>query len=84
MCACVRDCKEDLPSGTHPPIITGIATIASSSQCAPRRHRHLPLLIATTFTKTAQDILNGADPQATLDQAVKDIDANQQSNNNFQ
>lgn len=40
--------------------------------------------IATTFTKTAQDILNGADPQATLDQAVKDIDANQQSNNNFQ
>lgn len=40
--------------------------------------------IATTFTKTAQDILNGADPQATLDQAVKDIDANQQSNDNFQ
>ena len=40
--------------------------------------------IATTFTKAAQDILNGADPQQALDQAVKDIDANQQSNNNFQ
>ena len=40
--------------------------------------------IASTFTKAAQDILNGADPQATLDQAVADIDANQQSNNNFQ
>lgn len=40
--------------------------------------------IATTFTKTAQDILNGADPQQALDQAVADIDANQKSNNNFQ
>lgn len=40
--------------------------------------------IATTFTKAAQDILNGADPQATLDQATKDIDANQQQNNYFQ
>lgn len=40
--------------------------------------------IATTFTKTATDIVNGADPQAALDQAVKDIDANQQSNNYFQ
>jgi len=40
--------------------------------------------IATEFTKTAQDILNGADPKAALDQAVKDIDANQKSNNNFQ
>jgi multiple sugar transport system substrate-binding protein len=40
--------------------------------------------IATTFTKTAQDILNGADPQKALDQAVSDIDANQESNNNFQ
>lgn len=40
--------------------------------------------IATTFTKTAQDILNGADPQEALNQAVSDIDANQQSNNNFQ
>lgn len=39
--------------------------------------------IATTFTKAAQDILNGADAQATLDQAVKDIDANQKSNDNF-
>ncbi|HET9647902.1 MAG TPA: sugar ABC transporter substrate-binding protein [Microlunatus sp.] len=40
--------------------------------------------IATEFTKTAQDILNGADPQQALDQAVKNIDANQKSNNNFQ
>ncbi|MEY9951554.1 sugar ABC transporter substrate-binding protein [Leifsonia sp. EB34] len=39
--------------------------------------------IATTFTKAAQDILNGADPKSTLDQAVKDIDANQKSNNYF-
>jgi multiple sugar transport system substrate-binding protein len=39
--------------------------------------------IATEFTKTAQDILNGADPKAALDQAVSDIDANQKSNNNF-
>ncbi|MGK9148094.1 extracellular solute-binding protein [Plantibacter flavus] len=36
--------------------------------------------IATTFTKTTQDILNGADPQQALDQAVKDIDANQKQN----
>ncbi|MET3803129.1 multiple sugar transport system substrate-binding protein [Nakamurella sp. UYEF19] len=39
--------------------------------------------IATEFTKTAQDILNGADPKTELDQAVLDIDANQKSNNNF-
>ncbi|WP_313544324.1 sugar ABC transporter substrate-binding protein [Leifsonia aquatica] len=39
--------------------------------------------IATTFTKAAQDIINGADPKSTLDQAVKDIDANQKSNNYF-
>jgi multiple sugar transport system substrate-binding protein len=36
--------------------------------------------IATTFTKTTQDILNGADPQQALDKAVKDIDANQKQN----
>jgi len=40
--------------------------------------------IATTFTKAAQDILTGADPQKSLDQAVKDIDDNQKSNNYFQ
>jgi len=40
--------------------------------------------IATTLTKAAQDILNGADPQQALDQAVKEIDSNQQSNNYFQ
>ncbi|MCW2802866.1 MAG: multiple sugar transport system substrate-binding protein [Propionibacteriaceae bacterium] len=40
--------------------------------------------IATEFTKTAQDILNGADPQKALDQAVKNIDANQESNNYFE
>jgi multiple sugar transport system substrate-binding protein len=40
--------------------------------------------IATEFQKTAQDILNGADPKAALDQAVKDIDANQKSNGYFE
>jgi multiple sugar transport system substrate-binding protein len=40
--------------------------------------------IATEFTKTAQDIINGADPQQALDQAVLNIDANQQSNNYFE
>lgn len=40
--------------------------------------------IATEFTKTSQDILTGADPKAALDQAVKDIDANQKSNGYFQ
>jgi multiple sugar transport system substrate-binding protein len=40
--------------------------------------------IATTFTKAAQDILSGADPQQTLDQAVADIDANQEQNNFFE
>ncbi len=39
--------------------------------------------IATEFTKTAQDILNGADPKQALDQAVKNIDANQKSNGYF-
>lgn len=39
--------------------------------------------IATEFTKTAQDIINGADPQSALDQAVKNIDANQKSNGYF-
>ncbi len=40
--------------------------------------------IATTFTKAAQDIVNGGDAQAALDQAVADIDANQKSNDYFQ
>ena len=40
--------------------------------------------MATEFTKTAQDILNGADPQQALDTAAKNIDANQESNNYFQ
>jgi len=40
--------------------------------------------IATEFQKAAQDILNGADPKATLDAAAKNIDANQKSNNYFQ
>ena len=40
--------------------------------------------IATEFTKTAQDILNGADPKQALDSAVKNIDANQKSNGYFQ
>ena len=40
--------------------------------------------IATGFTKTAQDIINGADPQKALDQLTKDIDENQKSNDYFQ
>ena len=40
--------------------------------------------ISTTFAKAAQDIVNGADPKAALDQAVSDIDANQASNNYYQ
>lgn len=40
--------------------------------------------IATTFGKAAQDILNGADPKTTLNQAVKDIDDNQKANDYFQ
>lgn len=39
--------------------------------------------IATEFAKTAQDIVNGADPRQALDAAVKNIDANQKSNNYF-
>jgi multiple sugar transport system substrate-binding protein len=39
--------------------------------------------IATEFTKTAQDIVNGADPKQALDKAVADIDANQKQNNYF-
>jgi multiple sugar transport system substrate-binding protein len=39
--------------------------------------------IATEFQKAAQDILNGSDPKASLDAAVKNIDANQKSNNYF-
>lgn len=39
--------------------------------------------IATEFTKTAQDILAGADPKQALDAAVANIDANQKSNNYF-
>ena len=40
--------------------------------------------IATEFTKTAQDILNGADAKKALDQAVKNIDDNQESNGFFE
>ncbi|SEB77826.1 carbohydrate ABC transporter substrate-binding protein, CUT1 family [Paramicrobacterium humi] len=40
--------------------------------------------ISTTFQKAAQDIINGADPHQTLDQAVKDIDANQKQNGYFE
>lgn len=39
--------------------------------------------IATEFTKTAQDLINGADPKQALDQAVKNIDANQKANGYF-
>ncbi|MFZ1411975.1 MAG: extracellular solute-binding protein [Micropruina sp.] len=40
--------------------------------------------IATEFAKVSQDILAGADPKSALDQAVKNIDANQAANNYFQ
>jgi multiple sugar transport system substrate-binding protein len=40
--------------------------------------------IATEFAKVAQDIINGAEPKAALDQAVKNIDANQAANNYFE
>ncbi|WP_091227943.1 extracellular solute-binding protein [Microbacterium sp. 3J1] len=36
--------------------------------------------ISSTFEEATQNILNGADPQQALDQAVKDIDANQKQN----
>ncbi|MFI5915766.1 extracellular solute-binding protein [Dactylosporangium sp. NPDC051541] len=39
--------------------------------------------ISTVFTKAAQDILNGADPQKTLDKAVSDIDSNIKQNDNY-
>lgn len=39
--------------------------------------------IATEFGKATQDILNGADPRATLDSAVKAIDANIKSNGGY-
>jgi multiple sugar transport system substrate-binding protein len=40
--------------------------------------------IATEFTKTMQDIFNGADPKGALDKAVANIDDNQKSNNFFE
>lgn len=39
--------------------------------------------ISTVFAKAAQDILNGADPQKTLDKAVADIDSNIKQNDNY-
>jgi multiple sugar transport system substrate-binding protein len=42
------------------------------------------VFIATSFTKTVQDILNGADVKPALDQLVSDVDANQESNNFFE
>lgn len=40
-------------------------------------------VISTSFGKAMQDLVAGADPQATLDQAVKDIDANIKSNDGY-
>ena len=59
------------------------ASTARSSRCCDPRLPGYPF-IATGFTKTAQDILNGADAKKALDQLVKDIDANQESNNYFE
>jgi multiple sugar transport system substrate-binding protein len=39
--------------------------------------------ITTTFAKAAQDIVAGADPVETLDQAVKNIDLNLETNDNY-
>ncbi|MET0480497.1 MAG: sugar ABC transporter substrate-binding protein [Mycetocola sp.] len=39
--------------------------------------------IATEFTKATQDIINGGDPQQTLDAAAKAIDANIASNGGY-
>jgi multiple sugar transport system substrate-binding protein len=39
--------------------------------------------IATEFTKATQDIINGGDPQQSLDSAVKAIDANIKSNGGY-
>ncbi|MDU0349205.1 sugar ABC transporter substrate-binding protein [Actinomyces sp. MRS3W] len=41
-------------------------------------------VISSIFDKAARDIVSGADVQSTLDQAVKDIDADITSNNGYQ
>lgn len=40
-------------------------------------------VISTTFQTAAMDIMNGADVKATLDQAVKDIDADIENNDGY-
>lgn len=40
-------------------------------------------VISSTFEKAAKDIMNGANVQATLDQAVKEIDTNIESNDGY-
>ncbi|MFP5336201.1 MAG: extracellular solute-binding protein [Actinomycetes bacterium] len=40
-------------------------------------------VISSTFEKAAKDIMNGADVQATLDQAVQEIDTNIESNDGY-
>lgn len=40
-------------------------------------------VISTTFQTAAMDIMNGADVKTTLDQAVKDIDADIQNNDGY-
>jgi multiple sugar transport system substrate-binding protein len=39
--------------------------------------------LTTTFAKAAQDIVSGGDPEAILDQAVEDIQADLESNENY-
>lgn len=39
--------------------------------------------ISTEFANAARDIIDGGDPQATLDKAAKNIDANIKSNNGY-
>jgi multiple sugar transport system substrate-binding protein len=40
-------------------------------------------VISSTFEKAAKDVMNGGDIQATLDQAVQEIDTNIESNDNY-
>lgn len=40
-------------------------------------------VISSTFDKALRDIMNGSDPQATLDQAARDIEANIRANRGY-
>ena len=40
-------------------------------------------MISSVFERAAKDIMNGADIQSTLDQAVQEIDTNIESNDGY-